>query len=199
MEFRTPHLGFHNSVGAINEPLPLGIILNSSFGGETLILSGLPAGAKLSAGTDLGSTRWSVLGRDLDYAFIAAPENFSGSMQLTAKLYSSGNAVLETRNICYVWTDGHTENQFGTVGLSGGAQAIPDLAVEDRGAIRSSNHAAPILAYETDAPIPISNSESSAQERRVLGLSSANWVSQITFGQRPLAQVSGSRPPGLKR
>jgi hypothetical protein len=202
MESRTPHLDFHNSIGAINEPLPLGIILNDSFGGETLILSGLPAGAKLSAGTDLGSTRWSVLGRDLDHAFIAAPENFSGSMQVTAKLYSSGNTVLEARNIYYKWTDGHTEKQSGTVGLAGGAHVISDLAVEERDAIRFSHRAAPFLAYGADAPTPttsIRHSESSTQEWRVLGLSSANWMSQITFGQRPLAQVSGSRPSNLKR
>lgn len=154
MESRTPHLGFHNSIGAINEPLPLGIILNNSLGGETLVVTGLPAGAKLSAGTDLGSTRWSVLGRDLDYAFIAAPESFSGSMRLTASLYSSGNAVLEKRNICYEWTDGHTENQSVTVGLAGGAREKGDLAVEDGDAIRSSIRAVPILAYGTDAPPP---------------------------------------------
>lgn len=105
------HLAFQNSKGAINRPLPLGIILNplgiilnNSSGGETLVLNDLAEGTKLSAGTALGPTRWSVPGRDLDKAFIAAPENFSGSMQVTAKLYSSDNFVLETKEICFEWT-----------------------------------------------------------------------------------------------
>jgi hypothetical protein len=33
----------------------------------------------------------------------------------------------------------------------------------------------------------------------VLALSAANWVAQITFGQEPLAQVSGSRPSPPKK
>jgi hypothetical protein len=82
--YRTPHLDFQDSKGAINQPLPLRIVLNDSPGGETLVLSNLAEGAKLSAGTALGPTRWSVPGRDLDKALIAAPENFGGSMQVTA-------------------------------------------------------------------------------------------------------------------
>jgi hypothetical protein len=104
--YGTPRLAFQNSTGAINDPLPLGIILSDSSGGETLVLSDLAEGTKLSAGTDLGPTRWSVPGRDLDKAFIAAPENFSGSMQVTAKLYSSGNLVLETKSIRFEWNQG---------------------------------------------------------------------------------------------
>ena len=100
----TPHLAFQNSMGAINDALPLGIVVNHSSGGETLVLSDLVEGTKLSAGTALSPTRWSIPARDLDKAFIAAPENFSGTMELSAKLYSSDNLVLETKTIRFEWT-----------------------------------------------------------------------------------------------
>ena len=101
----SPHLAFRDSVGAVNEALPLGIAVNDSSGGETLVVSDLVEGTKLSAGTALSSTRWSVPVRELDRAFIAAPEDFRGSMQLSAKLYSADNLVLETRTIRFEWTN----------------------------------------------------------------------------------------------
>jgi hypothetical protein len=174
---RTPHLAFQNSTGAINDPLPLGIALNDGAGGETLILSDLAEGTKLSAGTELSPTRWSVPGRDLDKAFIAAPENFSGSMQVTAKLYSSSNLVLETENIRFEWTASRTESRPAPVGALKDAPGKPDLAVKDADAVPSRQ---PRDGY-SGASLPT----------LVLGLSAENWVSQITFGQKPLARVSG--------
>jgi hypothetical protein len=190
--YRTPHLAFQNSTGAINDPLPLGIVLNDGAGGETLILSDLVEGTKLSAGTELSPTRWSIPGRDLDKAFIAAPENFSGSMQVTAKLYSSGNLVLETENIRFEWTGSRTEDRPAAVGASRDAPGKLNLAVESADAIRP---------YQPgkDALTTRGYSDSSPPVRDVLGLSAENWVSQITFGQKPLAQVSGSRPSASKK
>jgi hypothetical protein len=192
--YRTPYLAFQNTTGAINDPLPLGIVLNNGAGGETLVLSDLAEGTKLSAGTELGRTRWSVPGRDLDKAFIAAPENFSGSMQVTAKLYSSGNLVLETKNIRFEWAGWPTENRLATVGLAAkDALGSPDLAVEGTDAIGSSNHTG------KDASTTSGYSDSSLSGRGVLGLSDADWASQITFGQQPLAQVSGSNLSAPKK
>jgi hypothetical protein len=189
---RTPHLAFQNSTGAINDPIPLGIVLNDGAGGETLVLSDLVEGTKLSAGTELSPTRWSVPGRDLDKAFIAAPENFSGSMQVTAKLYSSGNLVLETENIRFEWTGSRTEDRPAAVGTSSDSPGKLDLAVEGADAVRPSNQPAKyaLTTRYSDSSLPV---------RGVLGLSAANWVSQITFGQKPLAQVSGSRPSAPKK
>ena len=102
-EYRTPHLAFQNSTAPINQPLPLGIALNKSIGGETLVLSRLPEGTSVSVGTALGTTRWSVPGRDLDKAFLSAPENFNGTMQVTATLYSSAHDIIETKELRFEW------------------------------------------------------------------------------------------------
>jgi hypothetical protein len=103
-EHRAPRLAFHSSRATINQPLPLGIVLNDSTGQETLVLSGFVAGTSLSAGTALSATRWSVPGRDLDKAFISAPENFDGTMQVTVTLYSSRHDILETKDVRFEWS-----------------------------------------------------------------------------------------------
>jgi hypothetical protein len=103
-EHRAPRLAFHSSRATINQPLPLGIVLYDSTGQETLVLSGFVAGTSLSAGTALSATRWSVPGRDLDKAFISAPENFDGTMQVTVTLYSSRHDILETKDVRFEWS-----------------------------------------------------------------------------------------------
>jgi hypothetical protein len=106
-EHRTPRLVFQNLRAAVNQPLPLGIVLTDSTGGETLVLSGFVKGTSLSAGTALSTTRWSVPGRDLDKAFISAPENFDGIMQVTVTLYSSRQDILETKEVRFEWDISH--------------------------------------------------------------------------------------------
>ena len=98
---------FQTSKAAINQPLPLGIALINSIGGETLVLSGFAEGTSLSVGTALGTTRWSVPGRDLDKAFISAPENFDGIMQINVTLYSSRQDILEAKAVRFEWHISH--------------------------------------------------------------------------------------------
>ena len=106
-EHRPPRLAFQDLRAVVNQPLALGIALINSSGGETLVLSGFVEGTSLSAGTALGTTRWSVPGRDLDKAFISAPENFDGIMQVTVTLYSSRQDILETKEVRFEWNTSH--------------------------------------------------------------------------------------------
>src|SRR5262249_47192459 len=50
---------------AANDPLPLGVSLKDSSGGETVFLSGLENGTRLTAGTPLGSKGWKISARDI--------------------------------------------------------------------------------------------------------------------------------------
>jgi hypothetical protein len=100
----TPYIVFENPKTSINQPLPLGIVLNASVGGEIVVLSGLIEGASLSTGTALTATRWSLPGRDLDKAFISAPENFEGVMEVIVTLYSSRQDILETKQARFEWS-----------------------------------------------------------------------------------------------
>jgi hypothetical protein len=99
-----PQLIVKSSGAAVNQPLPLGIVLNNSTGEETLVLSGLIEGTSLSAGTALGTTRWSVPARDLDRAFISPPQDFNDIMQVTVTLYSSTQEVLEAKHVGFEWS-----------------------------------------------------------------------------------------------
>jgi hypothetical protein len=45
-----------------------------------------------------------VPGRDLEKAFISAPENFDGTMQVTVTLYSSRQDILETKEVRFEWS-----------------------------------------------------------------------------------------------
>lgn len=103
-EYRTPRLAFQNLRAAINQPLPLGIVLTNGIGGETLVLSGFVEGTSLSTGTALSTTRWSVPGHDLDKTFISAPNDFNGIMQVAVTLYSSTQDVLETKEARFEWS-----------------------------------------------------------------------------------------------
>jgi hypothetical protein len=102
-EARTPRLAIHTSRATINQPLPLGIVLNDSAGEETLVFSGFVEGTSFSTGTALSATRWSMPERDLDKSFISAPENFDGIMQVTVTLYSSRQEILETKELRFEW------------------------------------------------------------------------------------------------
>ena len=104
---RTPTLAVHTARAPINQPLPLGIVLNDSAGEETLVFSGFVEGTSFSAGTALSATRWSMPGRDLDKAFISAPENFAGIMQVTVTLYSSRQEIFETKEVGFEWNISH--------------------------------------------------------------------------------------------
>jgi hypothetical protein len=106
-EHRAPRLAIQNLRAAINQPLPLGIVLTNGTGAETLVLSGFVEGTSFSAGTALSATRWSMPGRDLDKAFISAPENFDGIMQVTVTLYSSRQEIFETKEVRFEWSISH--------------------------------------------------------------------------------------------
>lgn len=99
-----PYLVVEDSKASINQPLPLGITLENSLGGETIVLSGILEGTSLSAGSALAKTRWSLPGTDLNKAFISAPENFDGVMEVTVTLYSSRQDVLETKRTRFSWS-----------------------------------------------------------------------------------------------
>ena len=119
--------------------------MNNGSGGENVVLDDVAEGAKLSVGNVLGRARWSLPARDLDKAFIAAPENFSGSMIVSAKLYSSDNLLLETKSIRFEWTSSLTDNREGDADLLKSANAtIPDDTSQNAiGFLNETSHRRP--------------------------------------------------------
>ena len=52
-------------------------------GHEIVVLEGFAEGT-LSVGTSLSSSRWSLPAEGLDQAFVGAPKDFSGTMEVAA-------------------------------------------------------------------------------------------------------------------
>ena len=86
-----------------NEPLPLGVALNGASGGEMLILVGLAAGTKLSAGTPRGSTGWQVSARELGRTFAYAPKDFVGVMDAAIDLRSANDRLMDSQVVRLEW------------------------------------------------------------------------------------------------
>ena len=89
----TPNLSAANASG--NEDSPINLDLSSSLvdtdGSETLtvVISGVPDGATLSAGTDNGDATWTVNASDLGDLTLTPPLHFSGDIPLTVTATST--------------------------------------------------------------------------------------------------------------
>jgi hypothetical protein len=88
---------------AANDPLPLGVSLKGSSGGETVFLSGLENGTRLTAGTPIGSKGWKISARDIGSVMAYAPVNYIGAMHAALNLYAANNAVVDTRVVKLEW------------------------------------------------------------------------------------------------
>lgn len=60
---------------------------------DSIIVTGVPDGALLSAGTDNGDGTWSLLGSDLDGLTITPPPDFNGAFSLGVSVTSSDGGV----------------------------------------------------------------------------------------------------------
>lgn len=186
-EYRTPHLAFQNSKAIINQPLPLGIVLNRSIGGETLVLDGFTEGTSLSVGTALSTTRWSVPEHDLDKAFISAPENFNGAMQVNATLYSSAHDILETKEVRFEWSISQKEDRPADTDLtSDTSRAVHEVGADDIGRTRFSDAFGLISGHGIDASATGEHSEALARASSPMWLTmAADWLSQISSVSLP--------------
>lgn len=86
-----------------NDPLPLGVSLKDSSGGETVFLSGLENGTRLTAGTPLGSKGWKISARDIGSVMAYAPVNYIGAMHAAINLHAVNNALVDTRVVKLEW------------------------------------------------------------------------------------------------
>ncbi|MCH2014079.1 Ig-like domain-containing protein [Acinetobacter pittii] len=74
--------------GTYGSPIKLNLAANltDTSGSEnlTVTIGGLPAGFSFSAGVDNGGGSWSFTGAELKYLYILPPQNYTGTLSLTA-------------------------------------------------------------------------------------------------------------------
>lgn len=100
--------------GFANEPLPLGVSLVDASGEESLMLIGLVAGSRLSAGTALGSTGWQLSADSIGNAFVYAPRDFVGVMDAVIDLRSASNQPMDVQVVRFEWIRKEKEEKYST-------------------------------------------------------------------------------------
>jgi hypothetical protein len=86
-----------------NEPVELGISVDRGSGQESLLIAGLTAGTRLSAGAPLGDTRWELALKDLRHLYMYAPKDFVGVMNAAVDLLSPTAQLLDTKPVQFAW------------------------------------------------------------------------------------------------
>ena len=91
-----PTLVVRDNSGPVNEPLSLGVSVNSAAAGTTVIIDKMPATARLTVGRRMSSSEWHVPAQEIWDASIIPPTDFVGVMNLTAELRSDGTALVSS-------------------------------------------------------------------------------------------------------
>ena len=86
-----------------NEPLSLGVSVDSATGHESVLLAGLALGTRLSAGVPLSEASWQLAPRDLDVVYVYAPKDFIGIMNTAVNLLSANQRLIESRAVRLEW------------------------------------------------------------------------------------------------
>ncbi|MEQ8321211.1 MAG: LamG-like jellyroll fold domain-containing protein [Rhodospirillales bacterium] len=132
-----PELGLEDTQGYEDNPIPLDIDANLTDPSETLSLTitGVPAGATLSAGTDLGNGTWSLLPEEANGLTITPPDdsNVDFALTVTATSTTEEGEFATTTGTINVDVIGvaDTPNLAGSVGegtvVSEGIRDIPSF------------------------------------------------------------------------
>ncbi len=86
-----------------NESVPLGVTLTGALDDGAVIVSGLPAGTRLSAGAALDDGSWRVPVAELTQAAVEPPRNFMGAMDLAVELRAADDVVADTSSMRIEW------------------------------------------------------------------------------------------------
>ncbi len=130
-EADTPTLSLTTSVsGNEDEPLSLSINAGLTDSSEVLsiIISDVPEGARLSAGTDNGDGTWTLSPDDLDGLTITPPENYKGSFDLRVTATSTdGNTSASISDTVTVTIQSQADAP--SLRVSGSATGTEDSAI----------------------------------------------------------------------
>jgi hypothetical protein len=119
-----PRLVVENRQAFVNEPLSLGISVDSATGYESLQLAGLAPGTRLSAGVPVSEASWQLSSRDLNGVYVYAPKGFIGIMNTAIDLLSPDKRLIENGAVRLEWVakspPSPPSNQIGPATRSGG-------------------------------------------------------------------------------
>jgi hypothetical protein len=88
----------------INEPLELGVTVDAAAPGAAVVIKGLPAGARLTAGNRIGADEWRVAAEQISDVAVVPARDFVGKLDLSAELHMANQAALVTAFFRLSWT-----------------------------------------------------------------------------------------------
>jgi hypothetical protein len=141
-----PTLVVRDSSGPVNEPLLLGVSVNSPDPGATVIIDGMPATARLTVGRLMSTAEWRVPAQEIWGASIIPPADFVGVMKLTAELRSADGDALVSSVVRLTWTSARPDS---TVAPSADTAAVPSGPVAP-----TSQRQQPIASLTPSAAAP---------------------------------------------
>jgi hypothetical protein len=100
---RVSALVVRNHTGLVNEPLALGVSVDTPDAGATVTIKGMPPGARLTAGVPLSFTEWRVPAEEVSNVMVIPPADFAGELDLSAELRSSEGAAQVTSFMQLIW------------------------------------------------------------------------------------------------
>jgi hypothetical protein len=98
-----PRLINQPSYGTLDEPAPLGLAVQGPAEEAVVHIEGLMPGMELSGGHPVGADAWEIPATELDYAWIAPPQGFVGTVKLIAKLRLPDNQIADQQAIDVAW------------------------------------------------------------------------------------------------
>jgi hypothetical protein len=107
---RAPRLIVSALDGVRNGPLALGVSVEAPPPGATVLVRGMPAGSRITAGVPAENGGWRVPVRDLGHAAVVPPPNFAGAMSLSVDLRLSDGRLADSDVQKLQWTDGSSDS-----------------------------------------------------------------------------------------
>jgi hypothetical protein len=84
-------------------PTSLGLAVEGRAEGAVVVIAGFPRGMELSAGDMIAPDKWQISVGELDNAWIAPPDNFSGTIDLLAELHLPDGKIADRVALRFEW------------------------------------------------------------------------------------------------
>src|SRR6266851_1842713 len=130
-----PTLIVRNNSGYINEPLELGVSVDASAPGMTVMIKSMPAGIRLTAGRPVSANEWRVPAQDISHTAIIPPTDFVGEMNLSAELYTADGATLVTTFVRLTWASVQSDSTAVVAAASTAAAPLAPVAAAPPAAV----------------------------------------------------------------
>jgi hypothetical protein len=130
---------------AATDSIPLCVQVEGGNVGLALEISGLPSGATLSTGRDLGGGRWRIPATDVSNATIRPPPGFSGSIDVALELRLVDDTVADRGSLHLEWSQKPMTAPIGPAVATASSIGFPEKATAtaaptDQNAIQEANN-----------------------------------------------------------